>query len=190
MKKENKNRKKSIQSQLLSFVIHIAVGVLAGLLIVTFLIQKSSVEGLSMAPSLQDHDVVLVEKVSQYFRAFERGDIVVLDASHLKGFDVKEDIVKRIIGLPGETIRISEGEVYINGMLLTEEYLTPDMKTYPTFSDKEEALEVTLSENEYFCMGDNRENSLDSRILGVFPKEKIKGRAIFRIQPFESFGGI
>ena len=190
MKKENKNRKKSIQSQLLSFVIHIAVGVLAGLLIVTFLIQKSSVEGLSMAPSLQDHDVVLVEKVSQYFRAFERGDIVVLDASHLKGFDVKEDIVKRIIGLPGETIRISEGEVYINGVLLTEEYLTPDMKTYPTFSDKEEALEVTLSENEYFCMGDNRENSLDSRILGVFPKEKIKGRAIFRIQPFESFGGI
>ena len=177
--------KKSIRKSILEFLGNIFVGTLVGVLLVVFVIEKSSVEGVSMDPTLQDHDVILVEKISRYFRAVERGDIVVLDTQRFRQVDIHNDIIKRVIGLPGETVSFSEGKVYINDVLLDETYLSDNIPTLDIGVQP-----IKLRENEYFCMGDNRSSSLDSRSLGAFSGDDIKGRAVLRIFPIEDFGGI
>jgi signal peptidase I len=168
----------------------ICIGVLAGVFIVVFLIQRDNVYGDSMVPTLSSGDVVYAQKISNYFKSYKRGDIVVLDGHDMEGYNSKEYLIKRIVGLPGETVRIDNGHVFIKPegadefFLLMEDYLPNGVRT----SMREEGLrkgynEVTLGENEYYVLGDNRPVSNDSRNLGPFTNDRIKGVAIIRVYP-------
>ena len=176
---------KKIFKSLKGFLIPIIVGCIAGLLLVTFVIQKHNVSGDSMYPTLHNNDVLIVDKISRNFRDFQRGEIVVVEHSKLNSSRINSDIIKRIIGIPGDSIIIIDGNVYVNSITIQEDYLSPGTQTQMPNSA---AYEITLGEDEYFCLGDNRSISLDSRVLGPIPKNCIRGTAFFRISP--SFGGL
>ena len=168
----------------------ICIGVLAGVFIVVFLVQRDNVYGDSMVPVLSSGDVIFTQKISTYFKSYKRGDIVVLDGKNMEGYSSKEYLIKRVIGLPGETVRIEDGSVYIKPAdsdefyLLQENYLPSGTQT----TMREHGLkkgynEVTLAENEYYVLGDNRPVSNDSRNLGPFTANRIKGVAVIRVFP-------
>ena len=167
------------------------IGILAGIFIVVFLVQKDNVYGDSMYPTLSSGDAIFTQKLSTYFKSYKRGDIVILDGSNMEGYYGKEYLVKRVVALPGETVKIENGNVYIKPAggtefyQLVENYLPTGTKT--TMMDdgmKRGYNEVTLGEDEYFCLGDNRPVSNDSRNLGPFSTKRIKAVAVIRIYPF------
>lgn len=135
------------------------------------------VSGSSMDPTLKDKDLLLMEKGSILFNNLNRGDIV-----SFKHESQDQDVffIKRIIGIPGDTVEIKNGLVYINNQELSEEYLPKDTVTL-LFED--EQLNITLKEDEYFVLGDNRNNSLDSRFkeVGIVSKDEISAKKLFRI---------
>ena len=168
----------------------ICIGVLAGIFIVVFLVQRDNVSGDSMVPTLNSGDVVFAQKISTYVKNYKRGDIVILDGSNMEGYTSPEYLIKRVVGLPGETIRIKDGNVYIKPadsadfFLLQENYLPTGTMTYVMDTGLKKGYdEVTLADNEYFCMGDNRPVSNDSRNLGPFTVNRIKGVAVIRVFP-------
>lgn len=153
-------------------------------LVITFIGQRTEVDGSSMEPTLSDGDNLIVDKISYRFRDPQRFDIIVFP------FKFKENtyFIKRIIGLPGETVRIDEeGNIYIDGGLLEESYGREIIR-----ADKIgiAADEIVLGEDEYFVMGDNRNSSQDSRteVVGNIKREDIIGRAWIRIWPIAKFG--
>ena len=169
----------------------ICIGVLAGIFIVVFLVQRDDVYGDSMVPTLSSGDIIYAQKISTYFHSYKRGDILILDGHDMEGYNHTEYLVKRVVGLPGETVRIADGNVYIKAAdssefyLLQENYLPGGLQT----TMREEGLrkgydEITLAENEYYCLGDNRPVSNDSRSLGPFTADRIKGVAVIRVFPF------
>lgn len=142
-----------------------------------FFVQPVVVEGTSMLPQLQDGERLLVNKLVYYkFQSVswghvERGDIVVFWFPN----DPDKSYVKRVIGLPGETVDVRNGRVYINGIELNEPYLdTEHNRTLPTWPAKK------VEDHHYFVMGDNRDNSSDSRYWGLVPEKYIYGKAFFR----------
>ena len=168
----------------------ICIGVLAGIFIVVFLVQRDNVSGDSMVPTLNSGYVVFAQKISTYVKNYKRGDIVILDGSDMEGYTSPEYLIKRVVGLPGETIRIKDGNVYIKPadsadfFLLQENYLPTGTMTYVMDTGLKKGYdEVTLADNEYFCMGDNRPVSNDSRNLGPFTVNRIKGVAVIRVFP-------
>ena len=134
-----------------------------------------------MLPTLQNGDNLIVDKLSYRFRDPKRFEIVVFP------FRYQEDTyyIKRIIGLPGETVQIHDGNIYINGKQLKEDYGRETIRNSGLASEA-----VTLGEDEYFVLGDNRNNSADSRepSVGNIQKKDILGRAWLRIWPFAQFG--
>lgn len=178
---ENSSKKKSIGREILGMVIYIAVLAAAVILINTFVFQRTVVDGMSMYPTLEDGDNLIADKISYRFTDPKRFDIIV--------FPYKQEehtyFIKRIIGLPGETVQVEDGTIYIDGQELDEDY------GKETILDGGEAREpVTLGEDEYFVMGDNRNNSKDSRdpSVGLIHRKDIVGRAWARIWPFSRFG--
>ncbi len=149
-----------------------------------FVIQRTIVDGSSMANTLQNGEHLYVEKLSYRFDALDRFDIIVF---YPYGRENEEYYVKRIIGMPGETVQIIGSEIYINGKLLEEHYGKD-----PIADPGRAVVPITLGEDEYFVMGDNRSISKDSRSeeVGNVKKENIGGRAIFRIKPLSRFGTI
>lgn len=145
-----------------------------------FVIDVISVQGCSMYPTLNEsHDKVILEKYKQFTDNYNRSDIIVINEEILD-----KRIIKRVIGLPNETVEIKNGYVYINGELLKEEYLDKDIKTYPD-------MKVIVPEGHIFVLGDNRENSKDSRHIGVVKIEDVLGKAIYRFNFNERlFNGI
>ncbi len=191
------DRKTEIISASLDWFIAIAIGILAGVLLVIFVVQKDNVYGDSMVPTLKSGYVVMTEKISTYIDSYHRGDIVILNGSGMDGYNHEEYLIKRIVGMPGETIRIADGRVYIREAgaadfyVLDEPYLEQGVETYVMSYGLDKGYdEVTLGDNEYFCMGDNRPVSNDSRNLGPFTADRIKGIAFLVIYPFSSFGSI
>ena len=150
---------------LLRDLIETMVLVTIAFLVVNALIGRFRIEQVSMQPNLHEGEYVIVDKVSYAFRQPERGEIVVLKNPN----PGQPDLIKRVIGLPGETIDVRGGQVYVNGQPLTEPYIKQPMASdYPA---KE------LQADQYFVMGDNRNNSEDSRIFGARPADDIVGRA-------------
>lgn len=170
--------------EVISTLIYLGVVFLLTFLFITFVMQRTEVSGNSMVPTLHDHDSLLVEKVSYRFKQADRFDIVIFPYRY--GND--EFFIKRVIGLPGETVRIDmQGNIYINEQLLEENYGAE------VIADPGRALDpVTLGDDEYFVMGDNRNHSMDSRdpSVGNIRQKDILGRAFIRIYPFSDFGGI
>ena len=190
-KRLRKTKKKKAVSEAMDWLRTICIGVIAGVLLVVFVVQRDNVYGDSMSPTLESGDVLFTQKISTYFKKYDRGDIVVLDGSNMEGYTKSEYLIKRIIGLPGETVKIENGNVYIKPVghgeyfLLEEKYLPEGVKT--TMMDYGTAKgynEIKLAENEYFCLGDNRPVSNDSRNLGPFTENRIVAVAVFRIYPF------
>lgn len=147
-----------------------------------FLIQPFYVKGASMEPNYYDHEYLIIDEISYRFREVERGEIVVFRYP----LDQSQFFIKRVVGLPGETVEVSEGKVtvynYDNpaGMILEEEYL--DMEK--TFGKKK----VDLNEDEYFVLGDNRDESLDSRRFGPIRETDVVGRVWIRGLPLSRIG--
>jgi signal peptidase I len=158
----------------------VVLALVIALLIKTFLFQAFFIPSESMVPTLKVHDRVLVNKLSYKLHPVHRGDIVVFKAP--PGSDPGiDDLVKRIIGLPNETVSAKDGHVYIDNKELPETYLPKGTITTP-FS------KVTLQPDHYWVMGDNRGNSKDSRVFGPITKNEIVGRVFFRIWPFSRLG--
>ncbi|MBB2183113.1 signal peptidase I [Lachnospiraceae bacterium MD1] len=149
-----------------------------------FVLQRTIVDGSSMADTLLNGEQLYVEKLSYRFDALDRFDIIVF---YPYGRDNEEYYVKRIIGLPGETVQIIDSKIYINGEILEENY-----GKEPIEDPGRAAQPITLADDEYFVMGDNRNVSKDSRTeeVGNVKKENIGGRAILRILPLKRFGTI
>ena len=168
----------------------ICIGILVGVFIVIFIAQRDNVYGDSMYPTLSSGDVIFTQKVSTYFKTFKRGDIVILDGTDMEGYNSKEYLVKRIVALPGETIKIEDGNVYIKPansadfFLLQEKYLPEGTRT-SLMDDgiKKGYNEMTLGPDEYYCLGDNRPVSNDSRNLGPFTVDRIKAVGVIRVFP-------
>jgi len=133
----------------------------------------------SMEPTLKVNDRVLVNKLSYKLHPIHRGDIVVFKRPPSEASDPTiKDLIKRVIGLPGETIEERAGYVYINGVQLKEPYLPPDAQGVTTSLPP-----LKIPANQYFVMGDNRTNSKDSRFIGTIPRSLIVGRAFIRVWP-------
>lgn len=139
------------------------------------------VSGLSMYPTFNDKDILLMEKASVKFNKLDREDIISFKE---KLGDEEVFFIKRIIGLPGETVEIKNGRVYINDILLDEEFLDDSVLT--NLPDGKESLKITLKEDEYFVLGDNRDNSADSRYENIGPihKEDIFSKKLIRLIHF------
>ncbi len=191
VKRIGKFEKGTTAYEILDWLRTICIGVLAGIFIVVFLVQRDNVYGDSMVPTLSSGDIIFAEKISTYVHNYKRGDIVILDGKNMEGYTRKEYLVKRIIGMPGETVRITDGCVYIKPadsedfFLLQENYLPDGIATYVMDSGIKKGYdEIQLADNEYFCLGDNRPVSNDSRNLGPFTEDRIKGIAVVRVYPF------
>jgi signal peptidase I len=154
--------------------------VLLFLLINTFFLESRFVPTPSMAPTIGTQDWFLSNKTAYWFQSPQRGQIIVFVPP--QRLHMKEDFVKRIIGLPGETVQVTQGVVYINGKPLSEPYITPDRAPIQDFGP------YRVPEGQLFMMGDNRNNSADSREWGPLPLENIKGRAWWRYWPLERMG--
>lgn len=138
-----------------------------------------------MEPNFHDGEYILTDKISYRFRNPERGQVIIFKAP--KNPDI--DYIKRIIGLPGETVKVHEGFIYINGNKLPEPYLR-DQTTILGNGFLSEDQEITVPEEEFFVMGDNRPHSSDSREFGPIPKNSIIGKAFIRYWPLSDLGMI
>lgn len=154
-------------------------------LIYLFVAQPHRVSGRSMVPNFQDGDFILTDKITYRFDAPKRGDVIVLKYPKAE----TQEFIKRIIGLPGDTLQIRDGSVLVNGEPLNEIYLPSDTQTLGTQSGYiREGEIVKVEENQYFVFGDNRTNSSDSRTWGPITKGEIVGKTFFRYWPLKSFG--
>lgn len=196
-KKENKETAHSAANEVFDWMESILTAIVAIVLIFTFIIRINTVEGTSMDPTLEGGQKLLV---TDLFYTPDYNDIVIVQAANLDG---GKPIVKRVIGLPGDTVRIDfeAGIVYRNGEALPIEVIDNQLyedghkiKTYTTLrQDMQSNQDYVVPEDSYFVMGDNRNNSKDSRLfsaIGFIDKNYIAGRAIFSIFPFDTFGAI
>ena len=142
-----------------------------------FLVQPFYVKGASMEPNFYDHEYLIIDEISYRFNEPQRGDIVVFKYP----LDDKQFFIKRVIGLPGETVKIKENSVYINDTKLNESYLDINIETFLPLRGYGD---ITLSDDEYFLLGDNRGQSFDSRSFGPVKKSLIIGRTWLRGWPF------
>ena len=183
-KKVTKQKSKKV-AILRECIIYLAIIVVFLFFVPKYIIQRTAVDGPSMENNLHTNDQLLVEKLSYRFGELKRYDVI---AFYPYGKDVKKEYyIKRIIGLPGETIQIIGSDIYIDGTILNEHY-GKDPIHYAGIAEQP----ITLGEDEYFVLGDNREISKDSRSddVGVVSKDQIGGKAILRIWPFKDFGTI
>ncbi len=137
-----------------------------------FIATPVKVDGDSMYNTLNDNDIVLLSKLS----SIDRFDIIVL-----KENDNNATIIKRVIGMPGDKVKIRNNKIYINNKIIEDDYAYGETSDYD---------EITLGDDEYFVLGDNRLISKDSRYFGAIKKSDIKGKAVFRLFPFTRFGSI
>ena len=174
--------KEKLQKELFSIILYIMIVLLLAFFLRNFVMQRTLVDGHSMEDTLHDKDQLIIDKFSYKLTAPERFDIVVFPYR----YDEEVYYIKRIIGLPGETIRIVGNTIYINGEPLIEDYGKEVMDEGTAGIAENELL---LGEDEYFVLGDNRNNSADSRSEDVGPihREEIIGKAMLRIWPIESF---
>ena len=176
------NKMKHVLKEILSISIYLLLVFCAAYLIVTYVGQRTQVSGSSMETTLSDGDHLIVDKISYRFEDPERFDIIVFPYQ----YDTDTYYIKRIIGMPGGTVQIDDsGNIYVDGELLEEAYGREVIQNPGRANDP-----ILLGDDEYFVMGDNRNNSSDSRdpSVGNIHRKDIIGRAFIRIWPSSKFG--
>lgn len=157
-----------LETLLLAVIVFLLINTLTG---------RYQVLSVSMEPTLHEGQYLLISKASYWFHEPERGDIVVVKP--LNGDKDSIPLIKRLIGLPGDTVEARDGRLWINGVAINETYVSGPLSYTNTW---------TLGPNEYFILGDNRNNSSDSHSWGPIPRENIIGKAVFRYWPLKFFG--
>src|SRR5215813_11208593 len=161
-----------------TWILDLALCFVVLFLIGVFLYQPVKVEGGSMEPGLEDQERIFINKMVYRFESIERGDIVVFRYPR----DTRKSFVKRVIGLPGDRIRIASGHVYVNGVPLQEPYVPDDYQDARSYAD------TVVPNNAYFVLGDHRSMSNDSREFGFVMRSYIYGKAVFGYWPMEKVG--
>jgi signal peptidase I len=170
----------TFRSELRSWARDLLIAVGLAMAVIIFLYQPVKVEGTSMAPLLSDHERIFINKFVYRFEAIHRGDVVVFWYPQ----DRTKSFIKRVVALPGETVEIRRGIVYINGKTLPEPYVPIQ------FADVSNFGPVIVPEGYYFVLGDHRNSSNDSRVFGPVPDSFIYGKAVFSYWPVSRFGAI
>jgi signal peptidase I len=170
----------SLRSEIRVWTRDLLIAIGLALVIIVFLYQPVKVEGTSMAPLLSDQERIFINKFVYRFEPIQRGDVVVFwyPLDHSKSF------IKRVVGLPGETVEIRQGAVYVDGKLVPEPYVPPQYEDLSDFGP------VTVRKDNYFVMGDHRISSNDSRVFGPVASRYIYGRAVFAYWPVDHFGSL
>jgi signal peptidase I len=158
--------------------------IIAALIIAEMALPRSSVNGPSMEPTLWTGQHLLISRLHYLFGEPQRGDVIVFDPPNSR--HGQEMLIKRLIGLPGDTVEFREQQLYLNGELLAEPYFINTPCEPRSCPDRV----WELGPNDYFAMGDNRNRSNDSRSFGALPREYIVGRAVFRYWPVDEIGTI
>ena len=178
---------KALADFFLDVVSTVLIAILIFLVVYLFLVKPNQVIGESMQPTFFSHQYILTDLLTYRFHSPDRGDVVVLQDPQ----DTSLDLIKRVVGLPGESIMFKNGAVYIknpqhpNGYLLNEPYIMTGAQTQAESATKNDSW-YQIPQNYYFVMGDNREHSSDSRDLGAVNKNLIIGRAWFRYWPLNA----
>ena len=164
----------------LSWVRDLAFSVLIAVILIVFIYQPVKVEGTSMMPTLTDQERIFINKFTYHcgLGSIERGDMVVF----WYPLDKSKSYIKRVIGVPGDTVRIDAGQVYVNGQALSEGYVPED------YRDRVSWEVHRIPPGEYFVLGDHRSSSSDSRSWGLVERDAIYGKAVFVYWPLEKMG--
>jgi signal peptidase I len=158
----------------------IAISVVLAIVMIVFVYQPVKVEGTSMMPGLTDQDRIFINK---YIYKIGTGRIERLDpVVFYYPYDVTQSYIKRVIGLPGDTIRIDEGTVYVNDQKINEPYVPKE------YQDQRSVQKEVVPKDQYFVLGDHRSSSNDSRIWGFVPRKDIYGKAVFVYWPLSKLG--
>jgi signal peptidase I len=159
--------------------------VLIAVVLIVFIYQPVKVEGTSMMPTLTDQERIFINKFTYRFgfSSIERGDTVVFWYPQ----DTSKSYIKRVIGVPGDRVRVEGGQVYVNGSTLSEDYVPPENRDFSSWRD---GREQTVPEGRYFVLGDHRNQSSDSRMWGYVPRENIYGKAVFVYWPLAKMGRV
>lgn len=165
-----------ILKEIMSYILIIIVV----LLIKTYIFTPIRVNGGSMEPTLKHNDIMILNEIGYYINGVERFDIVVVSVNG-------EKIIKRVIGLPGDKVEYKDNKLYINDEEIKEEFLHQDTKDFSVNTDL--GYEI-IPDNYYFVVGDNRNNSIDSRIIGLVSSKQIKGKTKLVVYPFNKFGNV
>ena len=167
----------------LSWFRDLAFSVLIAVVLIVFIYQPVKVEGTSMTPTLTDQERIFINKFTYRFGlgSIEHGDTVVFWYPE----DKSKSYIKRVIGIPGDRIRIENGQVYVNGRTLVEDYVPAQNRDFSSWRDGHEQM---VPEGQYFVLGDHRNSSSDSRTWGYVPRENIYGKAVFVYWPLDKLG--
>jgi signal peptidase I len=169
----------------LSWLRDLVFSVLIAVVLIVFIYQPVKVEGTSMMPTLTDQERIFINKFTYRFGlgSVERGDTVVFWYPQ----DTTKSYIKRVIGIPGDRIRIDDGHVYVNGKELVENYVPPENRDDSSWRD---GREITVPPHKYFVLGDHRNQSSDSRMWGWVPRANIYGKAVFVYWPLDKIGRV
>lgn len=171
----NKKRLKKLVKELIPYAIVILVVVI----IRTFFITPAIVDGKSMYPTLDNNNVVILNKIDYRLSDINRFDVVVIKLE-------KEKLIKRVIGLPGEHVEYKDGNLYVDGFMVDEDFNHADTNDFKL----ESIGYLKIPGDKYFVVGDNRMNSTDSRVIGLIDKENILGSVSYRIFPINKIGNV
>jgi signal peptidase I len=158
----------------------LVLSILLAFIVIVFLYQPVQVEGTSMLPRLANHERIFINKFVYRFEPIQRGDIVVF----WYPLEPAKSYIKRVVGLPGDTVSLQDGRVYVNGKVLREPYVPAgylDHQNYPP---------VRVEPDHYYVLGDHRDSSNDSRVWGTVDRKYIYGKAVFVYWPFSAFGSL
>jgi len=160
----------------------LVLSVVIAVLIILFLYQPVRVEGTSMMPGLQDQERIFINKFVYRFHVepIDRGDLIVF----WYPYDPSKSYIKRVIGIPGDTVRVDRGTVILNGKALQESYVPAE------YRDQQSMKAVTVPSGDYFVLGDHRSSSNDSRAWGFVPRRNVYGKAVFVYWPFDKMGAV
>ena len=180
MHEDAREQKKGMKilREVASMALYFAIALIVALVIRAFLFELVHVDGDSMRPNLYDGQVMFVEKISRYTDAIEAGDIVIVRYPDREGV-----FVKRVVALGGDTVEVKDGRLYINDVLQQEPYIKEPLMHWDT-------EKITVPDQSYYVMGDNRNDSTDSRSVGAIAKSEVVGRALFVIWPLGAIHGL
>ncbi len=180
---KKKKKKNSAGHEVLSFIMDLVICMAVVLVVTNYVVTPVQVKGSSMYPTLEDSSLGFSDIIGYRISGIKRFDVVVV---YLE--EKNEYLVKRVVGLPGETVSYKDGQLYINGEAVDEPFFDEDYKDSYGSAFMSDVDPITLGDDEYYCLGDNRPHSSDSRYYGPFKKKDIRSKGIFIYWPFSDFG--